>query len=56
MLKYCKIDFVPDIDECANARDVCPFLTVCVNTVGSFICDCREPGFLADGKQCLGRM
>ena len=45
-----------DIDECANPRDVCPYLTECINTVGSYICDCKEAGFKADGKQCLGTL
>ena len=46
---------ISDIDECANPRDVCPYLTECINTVGSYICDCKEAGFKADGKQCLGK-
>ena len=46
---------ISDIDECANPRDVCPYLTECINTVGSYICDCKEEGFKADGKQCLGK-
>lgn len=46
-----------DVDECAgHARDVCPYLTECVNTVGSFICDCNEPGYLADGNSCVGNI
>ena len=45
-----------DIDECANPRDVCPYLTECINTVGSYICDCKKSGFKADGKQCLGTL
>ena len=46
---------ISDIDECANPRDVCPYLAECINTVGSYICDCKEAGFKADGKQCLGK-
>ena len=46
---------ISDIDECAKPRDVCPYLTECINTVGSYICDCKEAGFKADGKQCLGK-
>ncbi|XP_078348116.1 uncharacterized protein LOC144633182 isoform X3 [Oculina patagonica] len=43
-----------DVDECAgHARDVCPYLTECINTDGSFICDCSEPGYLANGNNCL---
>lgn len=29
-------------------------MTDCINTLGSFFCDCKVPGYLADGKQCLG--
>ena len=46
---------ISDIDECAKPRDVCPYLTECINTMGSYICDCKEAGFKADGKQCLGK-
>lgn len=46
---------ISDIDECAKPRDICPYLTECINTVGSYICDCKEAGFKADGKQCLGK-
>ena len=46
---------ISDIDECAKPRDVCSYLTECINTVGSYICDCKEAGFKADGKQCLGK-
>ena len=46
-----------DIDECAaHARDVCPYLTQCINTDGSFICDCNEPGYLANGNNCVGNV
>lgn len=47
---------ISDIDECANPKDVCPYLTECINTVGSYICDCKELGFKADGKKCLGTL
>ena len=43
-----------DVDECSNARDVCPYLTECINTDGSFTCDCNEPGYLADENNCVG--
>ena len=45
-----------DVDECVKPRDVCPFLTECVNTEGSFICDCKDPGYLADGNNCVGNI
>ena len=53
MIQCC---FIVDIDECTvyGPREICPFMTNCINTVGSYICQCMEPGFVGDGKQCVG--
>lgn len=44
----------PDIDECASAG-ACQAERVCVNTIGSFRCDC-PPGYRTAGlgRQCRG--
>ncbi|MBK8253325.1 MAG: hypothetical protein IPK82_11755 [Polyangiaceae bacterium] len=42
-----------DIDECATGTDNCPTGTDCVNTPGSFTCEC-DPGFAWDGMKCVG--
>lgn len=54
MIQCC---FIVDIDECTvyGPREICPFMTNCINTVGSYICQCMEPGFVGDGKQCVGK-
>ncbi|XP_022254915.1 fibrillin-1-like [Limulus polyphemus] len=39
--KVGKIEYCQDIDECANP-DVCPNFTKCINTVGSYSCQCVE--------------
>lgn len=40
----------PDVDECSSGKHQCDNSTVCVNTVGSYTCHCRQgwvpkPGF-----------
>ena len=40
-----------DIDECLD--DVCEMNAECVNTNGSFSCQCK-PGFTGDGYNCTG--
>ena len=43
-----------DVDECAMAStNDCNANAECVNTVGSFRCNCK-PGFTGDGKDCTG--
>ncbi|MBT9561023.1 MAG: hypothetical protein IV100_33675 [Myxococcales bacterium] len=41
-----------DVDECADGTDECGPNTVCVNTVGSYECDCA-PGFVLVGGVCI---
>lgn len=47
---------IADIDECSNIQlNVCP--QVCTNTIGGFICSCRE-GFQREsgnGTTCIGK-
>ena len=45
--------FHPDIDECTVETDDCS--QICINTVGSFDCDCNT-GFVldSDGSTCNG--
>ena len=43
-----------DVDECATGRDDCSLNAVCINTDGSFLCQCR-PGFEGDGRVCRGK-
>lgn len=46
---------VSDIDECANNNDLCA--QACINTPGSYTCDCN-PGYTLDpnGFSCIGEM
>ena len=43
-----------DIDECRSEFHTCDSNAMCVNTNGSFECDCKD-GFTSDGNNdCIG--
>ena len=44
-------DFCEDVDECLLDHG-CDQITTCVNSKGSFSCDCN-PGYVGDGKTCV---
>ena len=45
----------PDINECERAGGGCHYSNSCINTVGSYICDCPEGCVLdEDKKTCRG--
>lgn len=48
------IFIVVDIDECSAKSHDCDPLATCINTNGSFKCDCNE-GYTGDGKSCSGK-
>ena len=50
------INFVSDIDECAEGLDDCDVNALCVNTPGSYKCYCYD-GYTGSGKagDCTGR-
>ena len=41
-----------DIDECASTS-ICPLGSMCVNTLGSYDCECLE-GYLEVDGLCIG--
>jgi len=47
-----------DNDECTNGAAAisgrCGTASVCINTPGSYKCECR-PGFVGDGKLCTSK-
>ena len=43
-----------DIDECAVSTDNCNDNARCINTMGSFECECL-PGYTGDGVTCEGQ-
>ena len=45
---------IPDLDECSIANHTCHVNASCINTNGSFTCEC-ENGFSGDGLNCTGR-
>ena len=49
-----KTFIVIDIDECEE--DVCGSNEICVNTVGSFICQCQEGYTRNQDDTCEGMM
>ena len=43
-----------DTDECAAESHECSAFQSCVNTVGSYECNCA-PGFRNNGVECVGK-
>ena len=50
----CLMLFVDD-DECLKTPPVCDINANCKNTLGSYLCSCKE-GFKGDGKTCQGKV
>ena len=44
-----------DNDECLKTPPVCDISANCKNTLGSYLCSCKE-GFKGDGKKCQGKI
>ena len=44
----------PDLEECSTNTHNCDVNADCVNTVGSYSCNCRA-GYTGDGKTCNGK-
>ena len=44
---------VSDIDECEDGTHNCDVNAVCINTLGSYNCTCKD-GFYGDGINCIG--
>lgn len=47
--------FFVDIDECATQTDECPDNSRCINTPGSYRCECWS-GFTKIGEICEGKI
>lgn len=43
-----------DVDECVENKRLCAVGKECVNTVGSFKCQCIEGYEMKEGGQCVG--
>ena len=50
----CLMLFVDD-DECLKTPPVCDISANCKNTLGSYLCSCKE-GFKGDDKTCQGKI
>ena len=46
---------VSDVDECLSGEANCDPNAVCINTQGSYKCDCK-PGYQGDGYTCRGML
>lgn len=44
---------ISDINECETGLDSCNLNATCNNSIGSFICKCKE-GFFGTGSECEG--
>ena len=47
--------FEEDIDECIDETDDCDDNAICINTDGSFTCEC-ESGYTGNGRICEGKL
>jgi len=43
-----------DVDECVKDNGNCSDLATCINTIGSFRCECYA-GYTGDGFNCTGK-
>lgn len=43
-----------DVNECTGGSYSCPANTHCVNTVGSYTCECNA-GYFKNGGSCQGK-
>lgn len=46
--------FSSDVDECVSGQHLCPAQSVCLNTGGSYVCNCK-PGYSRHGNTCVGK-
>ena len=44
-----------DTDECAEDSHICDENATCMNTIGTFKCECNN-GYIGDGKTCEGNI
>ena len=44
-----------DTDECAEDSHICDENATCINTIGTFKCECNN-GYIGDGKTCEGNI
>lgn len=44
--------FLLDVEECVLNITECPSNSICINTLGSYICECSN-GFTKHGNECL---
>ena len=40
-----------NIDECSNSKTSCPLNSDCIDTMGSYICSCKD-GYRSNGDLC----
>ena len=45
------VPVTPDVNECKGTPSLCSAGALCINTLGSYVCQCK-PGFAGDGKSC----
>lgn len=43
-----------DIDECTKGTDNCHINADCINTYGSYTCQCQA-GYTGNGETCYGK-
>ena len=47
--------FTLDINECTSRIDICPTVSTCINTNGSYHCKCNEGYFQTSDYVCTGK-
>ena len=48
---HLELYFSHNIDECTSGNDTCHINATCINTVGSYDCECLS-GFMGGGFNC----
>ena len=44
-----------DIDECQNENTDCQNFAHCINSQGSYNCECND-GYKLEGQSCIGKL
>ena len=42
-----------DVDECFDGNHICPDDRMCINTIGSYQCECYENAAMRNGKNII---
>ena len=52
-MNYVGYNCLDDLDECKGGKYVCDHNAICVNTVGSYQCNCRDGYYMGEDSICI---